>query len=196
MDYRNRIIAAYKDQATKRGFARVTMDDLVNMTGISKRTIYRYFSSKDEIVEAVVVEFINSLNQKIETAMDSTTTPIEQILKLITVLTGNIKLVEPLFLYDLHKYYPHLWEKIERFRAERIQQVFERFIASDDQACFQETNPKILTTALLASIRAVVNPAFVIENQLHIEDTIQSLFNIFLYGIVKRDSGDNGDGPH
>jgi AcrR family transcriptional regulator len=195
MDFRARIIAAYKDQATKRGFARVTVDDLVNMTGISKRTIYRYFSSKDEIVEAVVVEFINSLNQKIEAAMDSAATPMEQILKLITVLTENIKLVEPLFLYDLHKYYPHLWEKIERFRAERIQQVFERFIAGDDQSYFQETNPNIFTTALLASIRAVVNPAFVIENQLHIEDAIKSLFNIFLYGIVKRDNGDNRDNP-
>jgi AcrR family transcriptional regulator len=186
MDYRGRIIAAYREQAAKRGFSRVTMDDLVDLTGISKRTIYRYFSSKDEIVESVVVDFLTELNQKIEAAMDSAASPVEQIFNVVRIITGNIKLVEPLFLYDLHKYYPHLWERIEQFRAERIQQVFEKFLASGEQDFFREVHPKIFTTALLASIRAVINPMFIIENQLHMEDTIQALFNIFLYGIVKK----------
>jgi AcrR family transcriptional regulator len=192
MDYRARIIAAYKDQAARRGFSRVTIDDLVDLTGISKRTIYRYFSSKDEIAEGVVDDFLAVLEQKIEAALASAAGPEEKLFSVITVITGNIKLVEPLFLYDLHKYYPHLWEKIERFRAERIQQVFERFLAAGEQDIFRNVHPKIFTTALLASIRAVVNPMFVIENQLHMEETIQSLFTIFLYGIVKKD---NGDGP-
>lgn len=186
MDYRGRIIAAYREQAAKRGFSRVTMDDLVVLTGISKRTIYRYFSSKDEIVESVVVDLLTDLNQKIEAAQDSAASPVDQIFYVVRVITGNIKLVEPLFLYDLHKYYPHLWERIEQFRAERIQKVFERFLASSGQDFFRETHPKIFTTALLASIRAVVNPMFIIENKINIEDVIQSLFNIFLYGIVKK----------
>lgn len=186
MDYRERIIAAYREQAARRGFSRVTVDDLVETTGISKRTIYRYFSSKDEIVESVVVDFITDLSRKIEGALDTAADPVEQIFNVISVLTGNIKLVEPVFLYDLHKYYPHLWERIEQFRAQRIQQVFESLMAGGGQDFFRETHPKIFTTALLASIRAVINPMFVIENQLHMEDTIQSLFNIFLYGIVKK----------
>lgn len=161
------------------------MDDLVELTGISKRTIYRYFRSKNEIVESVVVDFITDISQKIEVTQDSATNPLEQLYNMVTVITGNIKLLEPLFLYDLHKYYPHLWEKIERFRAERIQQVFEKCFIDSGQDYFREVHPKIFTTALLAGIRAVVNPVFVIENKMHIENAIQSLFNIFLYGIVK-----------
>ncbi|MFX4262765.1 TetR/AcrR family transcriptional regulator [Pelotomaculum propionicicum] len=186
MDYRERIIAAYREQAAKRGFSRVTMDDLVELTGISKRTIYRYFSSKDEIVESVVVDFLRDMERKIEAAQDSAAGPVEQIFNVVRVIIGNIKLVEPLFLYDLHKYYPHLWERIEQFRAERIQQVFERFLAGSGQDCFREVDPKVFTTALLTSIRAVINPMFIIENKMHMEDAIQSLFNIFLYGIVKK----------
>lgn len=186
MDYRERIIAAYKEQAAKRGFSRVTVDDLVELTGISKRTIYRYFSGKDEIVESVVTEFMTDLSQKIEAAQDSAASPVEQIFNVVTLVIGHIKLVEPLFLYDLHKYYPHLWERIEQFRAERIQKVFERFLAGGGQDYFREVHPQIFTAALLAGIRAVVNPVFVMENKLHIEDAAQSLFNIFMYGIIKK----------
>jgi hypothetical protein len=128
------------------------------------------------------------LEQKIEAALASAAGPEDKLLSVITVITGNIKLVEPLFLYDLHKYYPHLWKKIERFRAERVQQVFERFLAAGEQDFFRQVHPKIFTTALLASIRAVVNPVFIIENQLNMEETIQALFSIFLYGIVKKDN--------
>lgn len=185
-DYRGRIIAAYREQAVKGGFSRVTVDDLVEQTGISKRTIYRYFSGKDEIVESVVNDFLKDLSHKIEAALDPAAGPVEQISNVIRVITGHTKLVEPMYLYDLNKYYPHLWERIEQFRAERIQKVFDRFFDSGGRDFFRETHPKILTTALLASIRAVVNPRFIIENQLNMEDTIESLFDVFLYGIVKK----------
>ncbi|MFA4884803.1 MAG: TetR/AcrR family transcriptional regulator [Desulfotomaculaceae bacterium] len=185
MDYRERIITAYREQAAGRGFSRVTMDDLVAATGISKRTIYRYFRSKEEIVSAVLDDFIAGIAQKIKTASDSADNPLDKIINIINELTRNIKVIEPQFLYDLQKYYPHLWEKIERFRSERIQQVFEALLTGSEQDCFRQVHPKIFTTALLASIRSVINPTFIVENQLLMEEAIQSLFNIFLYGVVE-----------
>lgn len=185
MDYRERIITAYREQAAGRGLSRVTMDDLVAATGISKRTIYRYFRSKEEIVSAVLDDLITGIAQKIQTAFDSADNPLDRIINIINELTRNIKLVEPQFLYDLQKYYPHLWEKIERFRSEKIQQAFESLLTGSGQDCFRQVHPQIFTTALLASIRSVINPTFIVENQLLMEEAIQSLFNIFLYGVVE-----------
>jgi len=161
------------------------MDDLVASTGISRRTIYRYFRSKEEIVSSVLEDFITTVAEKIQQALDSTDNPVNKIINVVREITLNIKLVDPLYLYDLQKHYPHLWEKIEQFRAERIQRVFEGFLANNEQNCFRKVHPKIFTTVLLASIRSVINPAFIVENNLRIEDAIQSLFTIFLYGIVE-----------
>jgi AcrR family transcriptional regulator len=185
MDYRARIITAYRELAAGRGVSRVTMDDLVAATGISKRTIYRYFRSKEEIVSAVLDDLIAGIAHKIQTAFDSADNPLDKIINIIGELTRNIKVIEPQFLYDLQKYYPHLWEKIERFRSERIQQVFEALLAGGEQNFLRQVHPKVFTTALLASIRSVINPAFIVENQLLMEEAIQSLFNIFLYGVVE-----------
>ncbi len=185
MDYRDRIITAYRELASGRGLSRVTMDDLVAATGISKRTIYRYFRSKEEIVSAVFDDLIAGIALKIQTAYDCAGSPLDKITNIIGELTRNIKLVEPQFLYDLQKYYPQLWEKIERFRSEKIQQVFDVLLTGSGQDCFRQVHPQIFTTALLASISSVINPAFIVENQLLMEEAIQSLFNIFLYGVVE-----------
>ncbi|NLI14382.1 MAG: TetR/AcrR family transcriptional regulator [Peptococcaceae bacterium] len=185
MDYRERIIKAYREQAASRGVSKVTMDDLVAATGISKRTIYRYFRSKEEIINAVLDDLIAGIALKIQAVFDSADKPLDKIINMLGELTRNIRVIEPQFLYDLQKYYPHLWEKIERFRSQRIQQVFEALLAGGEQNFLRQVHPKIFTTALLASIRSVVNPVFIVENQLILEEAIQSLFSIFLYGIVE-----------
>ncbi|TEB09630.1 TetR/AcrR family transcriptional regulator [Pelotomaculum propionicicum] len=185
MDYRERIIKAYREQAASRGVSKVTMDDLVAATGISKRTIYRYFRSKEEIINAVLDDLIAGIALKIQAVFGSADKPLDKIINMLGELTRNIRVIEPQFLYDLQKYYPHLWEKIERFRSQRIQQVFEALLAGGEQNFLRQVHPKIFTTALLASIRSVVNPVFIVENQLILEEAIQSLFSIFLYGIVE-----------
>lgn len=192
MDNRQRIISSFKELAVARGFSRVTVDDLASHTGMSKRTIYRYFRSKEEIINSVLDDFMSATSQSVQQALDSSANPVEKIVKVIKVITENIKFIQTSALYDLQKYYPNLWEKIEQFRAERINRIFINLLSNDEHNCFRKVNPKIFTTALMASARAVANPAFITENNLTLEETVQSLFTIFLYGIV--DSG--GESPH
>jgi len=187
MDYRQRIVNAFKELAIMRGFSRVTVDELAAHTGISKRTIYRYFKSKEEIILSVVEDFIGIFEKSIQHELSSSDNPVEKIRNTLHAIPRNIKLLGPLAAYDLQKYYPHIWEKIEQFRMERVQEIFKDFLSGEEQGYFKNINPKIFTMALLSSIRSVVNPAFIMENNLSPEETIQSLFTIFLYGIVAKE---------
>jgi len=184
MDYRQRILTAFKEIAVQRGFSSVTMDELSARAGVSKRTVYRYFKSKEEIINALLDDFLSNLEQRILQILDSRENPVEKITNIIKVAPQISGMIPPPVLHDLQKYYPHLWEKIEQFRAVRIQQFFNNFLTTNEHRCFKVINPQIFTTALLASIRSVVNPVFMIDNNLSIEDTIQTLFTIFLFGIV------------
>ncbi|BAF59694.1 transcriptional regulator [Pelotomaculum thermopropionicum SI] len=189
MDYRRRIAGALKELAAGRGLSGVTVDELAAYAGISKRTIYRYFRSKEEIVRAVVEEFLSTMERKIQQALDSEDDPVGKITALTRTVTENKEIFSPL-LHDLYRHYPHLWEKIERFRAGKIQQTFESLLSSGRYGCFRQVDPKIFTAALISGIRAVINPAFIMENNLRVEEAIQSLFTIYLYGIVKRADAD------
>ncbi|MCL6447893.1 MAG: TetR/AcrR family transcriptional regulator [Armatimonadetes bacterium] len=184
MDYRRRIADALKELASIRGFYGVTVDELAARAGISKRTIYRYFNSKEEIIALVVEDLLLSLEEKVQEALESSNNPVEKITNVIKLIPKSSNLLSPLVLHDLQKHYPHLWEKVEQFRAGKIQQTFENLLANDEQGFFRKVNPRVFTTALISSVRAVVNPAFIMENNLSPEETVESLFSIFLYGVV------------
>jgi TetR/AcrR family transcriptional regulator, transcriptional repressor of aconitase len=50
---RQQIVDAARDRFASHGFARTSMADIVTESGLSTGAIYRYFSSKDEIIIAV-----------------------------------------------------------------------------------------------------------------------------------------------
>ena len=158
--------------------------ELAARCGISKRTIYRYFKSKEEMVVTVMEEFMSQIEQEMVAALNSSTGSVEKLSAAIHAVLRNMKRINVPFLYDLEKNYPHLWERVEQFRARKIQQAFEQIFAGDQRGHLKDIEPVIFTTALLAAIRSVVNPRFIMEQNLSPEKTIQSLFEIFLYGIV------------
>nr|WP_282432449.1 TetR/AcrR family transcriptional regulator [Pelotomaculum schinkii] len=176
--------AALRELASVQGFSRVTVDDLATRTGISKRTIYRYFRSKEEIIVAVMEDLMHGIEKDTRMAVEASEHPVDKITGAIGVVLRNIRQIQPLALHDVQKHFPQLWERVEQFRAEKIQQIFEELLAGDGQDCFRKVNPKIFTAALLACIRAVVNPNFIMENNLSPEETIRSLFDLFLNGIT------------
>lgn len=186
MDYKARIIRTLKELAPARGFYGVTVDEIAARTGISKRTIYRYFKSKEDIIAAVIEEFTAETGRKVKLALNSSRDPVEQVTNLIRAISEQIKMFHSPALHDLQKHYPHVWNELERFREERIQEIFKDLFLNDPEGRFRKVNPKIVTTALIASIRATVNPAFILENNLAPEETIQSIFTIFLHGLVNR----------
>ncbi|OPZ75607.1 MAG: transcriptional regulator BetI [Firmicutes bacterium ADurb.Bin456] len=190
VDYRERVKCNLRELALVHGFSGVTVDELAARCGISKRTIYRYFESKDEMVVAVMEEVMSEIGQGIDSALNSSTSPVERLGAAVHTLLTQMKRVPVPFLYDLEKNYPHLWERVERFRACKIQQVFGEILSGDQRGLIKEIDPVIFTTALLAGIRSVVNPGFIMDHNLSPEIAIQSLFEIFLYGIVdQKDQG-------
>ena len=170
--------------AMERGFSRVTVDELAARCGISKRTIYRYFKSKDEIIVSIVEEVMSEIEKKVTLALNSSTSPVEKLSAMVSALLKYVKRINTPFIYDLEKNFPLLWERVEQFRAERIQQAFDLILANGQNGFFKNIDPVVFTTALLAGIRSVVNPKFIMDQNLSPEKAIQSLFEIFLYGIV------------
>lgn len=184
MTVKERILAGFRELSFTVGFHGATVDELSARTGISKRTIYRYFRSKDEMAGAVMAEFIAAAEEKVNFALSSTDNPVEKVVNLVRVVSQHLKVLNPLIMRDIQKYYPHIWMRIESFRAAKARSVVEMLITGNRQGYFRETIPAVFTTALLAGIRDVLNPGFIIEHNLTIERTITALFDIFLYGVV------------
>ncbi|MGI5911083.1 MAG: TetR/AcrR family transcriptional regulator [Syntrophomonadaceae bacterium] len=181
MKITERIIKASQELAQAKGFNNMKMDELAQQAGVSKRTIYRYFRSKEEVIEASLDTFMAEMDRQIENIMAQDLTASDVIKAVINnlIIYGQF-IMNPMGLNDLRTYYPHLWKKIDAFRLERIRMVITKFIKQSHNALLHETDPRIVTAVILASIQAVVNPDFILENNLTFEETANQLSKLMM----------------
>ncbi|MBU2907191.1 TetR/AcrR family transcriptional regulator [Arenibacter algicola] len=105
----------------KFGSKRFTLDDLAHEMGISKKTIYQYFSSKEEIVQESLKYLLTKVQNEITEVIEKEkTNPIQGIIAIYRIGLDNLKKFSPSFLLGLQKYYPRANELFNEFRANAI----------------------------------------------------------------------------
>lgn len=183
---RTRIISAYKDLSTTKGFYNVTVDELAAHAGISKRTLYKYFKSKEDIIEAVLDGFMQEIAsgfEKIVTTEKDFSVMMAEMIKHFSKTAYPV--LNPMVLRDLQIRYPQFWKKIEDFRAEKIKNFISILMSKSNKA--ENVDQRILTTAFIASIQAVVNPEFILSNNLTFDNTAKQLVELFAYGFMRKE---------
>ena len=184
IDTRERIVIKFRELAEERGFYGATVDELASRNNMSKRTIYRYFKSKEELIVAVMEHFMAEVEQEVLQVLDSSENPVQKITLFVKLLSERLRELSPGIYGDLQRHYPLIWERVEQFRAEKLRYLIGIIVEGSQQGYFKPINPTIVTASLLATARAVVNPKFVLENNLCIEDAFRTMMDTFLYGIV------------
>ncbi len=190
-DIRERIISAFMELSKTKGFYRVTMDELSVLAGLSKRTVYRYFASKEEIIEAVIDSIIQRVTRELDRVIAEAHTPAELIAQALQnlYLYGQNLVFNPLILEDLRSHYPHFWQKIDRYRMEKAQNLIKAILSKSDKDLTREIDPRIMCTAFLAAIQAVVNPEFILKNGLTFQETLTQVVGLFTHGFIRKGSG-------
>lgn len=187
MEIRERIMHACRELMAERGLHGLKMDELSARAGISKRTLYRYFPSKDELIATVFEGFMMFMAQEQEKLLASGRDPAELMKEFLqTIFTHSRFITGPNSLRDLQIYYPGLWEKIDRFRLERFKLMLGYFSQYYLKGQDPGIDMRILTAAALASVQAVINPAFLLENNLTFKEAIEQLSQVFLSIFQKR----------
>ena len=108
----------------------VSIDDICHELGMSKKTFYVYFASKDDLVQAILHKHEQKVAHDLDNALSKRT--ITQVIVEWAKIakTANKKdLKTPPMIYDLEKYYPQLsssHKKVMRQTAEKILVQFLR----------------------------------------------------------------------
>ncbi|SFG71081.1 transcriptional regulator, TetR family [Desulfotomaculum arcticum] len=183
---KERIIGAFMDLSSTMGFYNVTMDELASRAGMSKRTIYRYFRSKEEIIEAVLDEFMNKVAGGIGQVIAKENKPADIIAGIVLYITQTAPtFINPLVLNDLKVHYPEFWQKVDRFRIEKIQGFIQFMVNGNNKEELRDIDPRIFTAAFIASIQAVINPVFILDNDLTFGEAVKQLVELFMHGFLK-----------
>ena len=185
MDDQTKIIEQIEDKLFKEGFYKTTMDDVASELGMSKKTIYKFFPSKDDLVMAIAKHFMNSMKNKIVPALNSDKNAIKKLSELISILAKASEKISPKRMDEIRKYFPSLWNEIDKFRT---QMMFGNITKVIDQGkaegLFIDYPTSIIMNVLVASVRNIVNPDFILNNNFSIIEAARYAFKIIIGGIV------------
>lgn len=185
MDDQAKIIEQVEDKLFKEGFYKTTMDDVASELGMSKKTIYKFFPSKDDLVMAIAKHFMNGMKNKIVPALSSDKNAIEKLAELISILAKASEKISPQRMDEIRKYFPNLWNEIDKFRT---QMMFGNITKVIDQGkaegLFIDYPTSIIMNVLVASVRNIVNPDFILNHNFSIIEAARYAFKIIIGGIV------------
>lgn len=109
---KDKIIDTACDLFLNLGFKSVTMDDLAEQMGISKKTIYTHFDNKTELVEQCTIKLFNQIVHGINCICDQGMDPIEELYEVKKFALLNLKNEKSSPQYQLKKYYPQISEML------------------------------------------------------------------------------------
>ncbi|AQS58933.1 TetR/AcrR family transcriptional regulator [Desulforamulus ferrireducens] len=187
MTTREKIIWGFRKLAEEKGFYYATVDELAALNNMSKRTIYRYFKSKEEIIEAVMEKLLKETEVEVFAALDKLDNPIDKMTMFVQIVSQRLRELTPVLIRDLPIHYPQIWDKVEQFRTDKLIFLTQIMVEGSKQGYLKEINHTVVSASLLATVRAVVNPIFMMENNLSPEETFKTVMHTFLYGIVAED---------
>lgn len=111
---REKIIHKASELFLNLGFKSVTMDDIANEMGISKKTIYVHFSNKTKLVEAVTFTLFENICDGIDCICEKSHNPIEELYDVKMFVMQHLKNEKSSPQYQLKKYYPPIHDQLKQ----------------------------------------------------------------------------------
>ncbi|HLV39634.1 TetR/AcrR family transcriptional regulator [Xanthomarina sp.] len=111
---RDKILINAADMFLNYGFKSVTMDDIANKIGISKKTIYQHFDTKTKLVEATTLYMFELISHGIDCICALNKSPIDEIFEIKKFTMEHLKDEKSSPQHQLQKYYPKIFDKLKK----------------------------------------------------------------------------------
>lgn len=183
---RDRISSKAHDLIMKYGVRSVSMDDIANALGISKKTIYQYFVDKDELVEAIIDNTLRENQERCNHHRTTAQNAVQEIYSAKELLREMFTDMNPSILYDLQKYHPKAFTKFLKHKNDflfgLLKTNIEKGIA--EELYRPEINVDIITRFRIESMMMPFNPDFFSKHKHSLLEVEEQLLEHFLFGIV------------
>jgi AcrR family transcriptional regulator len=186
---RQRIVEAARAHFFNHGFRSVTMDDLAEELGISKKTLYAHFPGKIEVLEAVLADKFAGVEAKLIEISRAYPHDFPTALhELLASMQRELDEIKPPFVRDMRQKAPHVFKTVERRRAALIESFFGKLFVEGQRAGMvrKDLPAKLLIEVLLATVQAIVNPVKVEEFGLTPKTAFASVLKVVLEGVITR----------
>jgi len=153
---RQNILRAAAGLFSERAFDQVQMDDIARAAGVGKATLYRYFTSKEDLYLESFDAVLTALDRRLAEAAAAAIAPAEQLARMIEALVETLseQLASLRLLTGSEPVLAERWRAVLRDHRQRIvallREALSRGVASGD---FRRLDLDVVPGMLIGMIR-------------------------------------------
>ncbi len=120
VEIRKRIITVAKSMFFENGYSAITTEELAHELGMSKRTLYEHYESKEKILEEVINEIETDINAKFEELVQLNLPFIEMLNTFYTMLQESLKFLKPGVVDNIRRFAPNVYSYLQEVRYKSV----------------------------------------------------------------------------
>ncbi|MBK0403353.1 TetR/AcrR family transcriptional regulator [Adhaeribacter sp. BT258] len=117
MELKDKIAEASFQLFCRQGIRSVSMDDIAQHLGISKKTIYKWYENKDAIVVAAIGSHLERTRNSCEVIAGNAVNAMHELFNTMDMVRQMFNGIHPSVIYDLQKFHPNAWQLVEELKS-------------------------------------------------------------------------------
>ncbi len=186
MDLKQQILVKTMEMFMRYGIKSITMDDISRKLGISKKTLYQLVDNKGDLINQIF-EIQTSIEKEAVTKITAESQDaIDEILGIARFVTQQLREFSPTVIYDLQKYYPDSWRKLEAYHSEYVYGVIKNNLERGiEEGLYRDNmNPDIVAKLYVGKTMCVVDEDTFPLKQYNRENLYKEYINYHIHGIA------------
>jgi AcrR family transcriptional regulator len=186
METKEKILSEAFTLFCRRGIKSVSMDDIAMHLGMSKKTIYKWFENKDDMVEGALKAYLYDIHSDCDQMSARSNNAVEELFLVMDMIRQKMAGVHPAVFYDLQRFYPEAYQVWVFFKNEVIkQQILTNLKKGIAEGLYrQDFDLEIVARIRLLQVEHAFNPDFFPPDRFNLQDVQSAILDHFMLGIA------------
>lgn len=173
------------------GIKSVSTDMIAAECGISKKTLYEVFKSKEELIDEIIQwslnqmdDFWKDVNERIQNDPKTDFTEVfHQLMQRVNIM---ITIITKPFLVDLKRFYPALWSDIREFRRNKMANNFSILFDFGQKSGYvrKDVDAKLSFYIHVFVLDNILTPEIISELSMNTNEILDNIFKILFTGLL------------
>ena len=188
MELKDRIIQEAASLFFRNGVKSMTMSDIANQMGISKRTLYEVFQDKEELLEECINVHIKKIDHEMENLTNNAEDVIDALMRMYAKQLSNAQGINKSVLHDLKKYYLPIYRRIES-QQQNGYYIFVPLLEKGIQQGLirKDINFEVVMWLVRAQFKALIDDDYIPTDKYSVNEFIGAIILNVIRGIATMD---------
>jgi AcrR family transcriptional regulator len=188
---KSRILQAAAQELHARGL-KFTVDAVASRLGISKKTLYVHFPSKEALIAGVIDAMLTDVDSQRQTILVTDMGLAERLAAVLTVKPKLCGKMNDLTMKDIRRSYPAEWDKIQNFHRRQVALILDLLEEGKKTGDIRPVNSHVAAVMLTGAVSKLLDQNFLSEQNLTISGVMQAITDLFLNGVLQKPNSQYG----